>query len=269
MLSGERSGLGVAFFIASGMLGYALGPTYFSLITEKLGFEFLYVAMVPAIIGSLILFLRLPEPSARAHKAVSGVDQEDTRATRRPMVVHYLLVLVRSVVQLGMGQFLTLYLYGERGFSLVQASFVLTLFFTSATAGALLGGNLADRFGGKRVIITSMIGSVPFLWLFLATRGWVSLACLFIGGLVILLTIPVNVVMVQKLVPAKAGTVTALMMGFAWGMVGITCIPLIGWLGDRYGLEAVLWGVVSTPLIGFALAMLLPTDRPSLAGERA
>jgi len=88
----------------------------------------------------------------------------------------------------------------------------------------------------------------------------VSLLSLFAGGLALLLTIPVNVVMAQKLVPSKAGTITALMMGFAWGMVGITCIPLIGWLADGAGLETVLWGVVTTPLVGFVLALRLPAD---------
>jgi FSR family fosmidomycin resistance protein-like MFS transporter len=259
-VSQARSGLGVALFFSSGMLGFGLGPAYFSLITTQVGFEWLFVGMVPGIVVSLILFAKLPAPTRREPSAIASFDAHVPRAARGPLALHYALVVLRSVVQLGLGQFLTLYLYKERGFTFAQASFTLTLFFLSATAGALLGGNLTDRFGGKRVVVASMIGSVPFLWIFLATRGWVSLLSLFAGGMTLLLTIPVNVVMAQKLVPSKAGTITALMMGFAWGMVGITCIPLIGWLADGAGLEAVLWFVVSTPLVGFLLALRLPAD---------
>ena len=105
-----------------------------------------------------------------------------------------------------------------------------------------------------------MIGSVPFLALFLATRGWLSLAALFVGGLILLFTVPVNVVMGQELVPEQAGTVSALMMGFAWGMAGLVCIPLFGWAADQVGLHAALWGVILMPLIGLLLAAKLPAD---------
>ena len=261
-LSGARSGLGVAFFIAAGMFGFSLGPVYFSLLTEHIGFDWLPIAIVPGILGTALLFFKLPPPQVEENSRPS-MDAAALGSTWKPIALHYALVVLRSVVHLGLGQFLTLYLYNERGFTFAQASLALTLFFASAAGGALMGGNLADRFGGKRVVLTSMIGSVPFLWLFLASSGWVSLVSLFAGGLILLLTIPVNVVMAQRIVPSKAGTVTSLMMGFAWGMVGITFIPLIGWLADRVGLEAVLWGVVTAPLAGFVLALRLPSDAPT------
>jgi predicted MFS family arabinose efflux permease len=69
--------------------------------------------------------------------------------------------------------------------------------------------------------------------------------------------------MAQDLVPAQVSTVSALMMGFAWGMAGMGGIPLVGWIADRVGLERALWGVVILPLAGWILALRLPpsTDR--------
>jgi FSR family fosmidomycin resistance protein-like MFS transporter len=110
-----------------------------------------------------------------------------------------------------------------------------------------------------------MIGSVPFYVLFLMTDGWLSLAGLFLGGMVLLMTIPVNVVMAQELAPTQRGIVTSLMMGFAWGIAGIAFIPLVGWIADRTGIEAVLYGVSLLPLIGFALSFALPKDRMATA----
>jgi FSR family fosmidomycin resistance protein-like MFS transporter len=102
---------------------------------------------------------------------------------------------------------------------------------------------------------------VPFLLLFVFTTGLVSLAGLILGGLILLFTIPVNIVMGQELVPANAGTVSALMMGAAWGSAGIIFIPLTGWISDHYSMQTAFAGLVITPLIGFVLALKLPKGR--------
>ena len=102
-----------------------------------------------------------------------------------------------------------------------------------------------------------MIGSVPLLMLFVFTKGVTSVAGLVLGGLVLLFTIPVNVVMGQELVPSQAGTISALMMGFAWGMAGIVFIPLTGWISDHLSLQHAFAGLILVPLVGFFLALKL------------
>jgi FSR family fosmidomycin resistance protein-like MFS transporter len=103
-----------------------------------------------------------------------------------------------------------------------------------------------------------MIGSVPFLALFVATTGIVSTVSLILGGLILLFTTPVNVLMGQELAPTQTGTVSALMMGFAWGTSGMLFIPLTGWISDLYSMQAAFTGLVLFPLIGFFLALKLP-----------
>lgn len=263
-LSAHRRGFVMALFFTSGTLGLAMGPTYFSAVVERFGLERLSIAVVPALLVAALLFWRLPPP--HHGKSDGGVDVAAFRREWKPLLLHYALVVLRSVVQVGMAQFMTLYLFNERGFTLKQASLGLTVFFFAAAAGSFLGGGLADRIGGKRVILMSMIGSAPFLWLFLHTSGLVSILCLFVGGTMLLFTIPVNVVMAQEILPSQAGTVTSLMMGFAWGMAGIAAVPAIGWFADRAGIIAAFEVLALLPLIGFLLALKLPAGaRP--AGE--
>jgi FSR family fosmidomycin resistance protein-like MFS transporter len=257
-LAGARKGVGVALFITAGTFGLACGPPYFSFIVARFGFEGFAMAMIPAFLLSPLLFWKLPSPPQSANGAARKVDWSELRAQWRPLSLHYSLVVVRSIVQLGIGQFLTLYLVRERGMEIAQASLVLALFFLAAATGSLCGGNLADRKGGKNVVGLSMAGSAPLLAGFLMTTGWVSIVLLFLGGVFLLLTIPVNVVMAQELAPSQGGIVSSLMMGFAWGVAGITAVPLIGWAGDHFGLQTVLWGVALTPLAGIFLARRLP-----------
>src|SRR6185503_18914567 len=111
----------------------------------------------------------------------------------RPMALLYGLVVIRSVIQIVFTQFLPLYFSRVRGLPLGTASFMLTLFLFGGGVGGFLGGNLADRFGAKRVVLFSMAASSPFLALFLATQGWTSVAGLMVGGSILLFTTPVNV----------------------------------------------------------------------------
>ncbi|MEO6237982.1 MAG: MFS transporter, partial [Vicinamibacterales bacterium] len=68
----------------------------------------------------------------------------------------------------------------------------------------------------------------------------------------------------QALAPISAATVSSLMMGFAWGMGGISA-PVVGAIADRYGIEPTLVGLAFIPLIAAAVSMLLPPRAPAAA----
>jgi FSR family fosmidomycin resistance protein-like MFS transporter len=104
----------------------------------------------------------------------------------------------------------------------------------------------------------SMLGSTPCLALFFFGHGFAAMAGLLMSGLVLLFTIPVNVHMAQELAPSQAGTVSALMMGFAWGLAGLMFVPAIGFASDRLTMHTAMSGLVVLPLIGFALTFKLP-----------
>jgi FSR family fosmidomycin resistance protein-like MFS transporter len=81
-----------------------------------------------------------------------------------------------------------------------------------------------------------------------------------VGGLVLLFTIPVNVVVAQDLAPTQAGTVSAFLMGFAWGAAGLIFIPLTGWVAQRTSLRTALFALLVFPLLGWWLAHYLPHE---------
>jgi FSR family fosmidomycin resistance protein-like MFS transporter len=251
----------MAVFITSGTLGLALGPTFFSAIMSNYGFERVIWACLPGIFVTILLFGALPKAPAPGTTLSRAIDWEPLRAVWKPMVVHYFLVFLRSVVQITFAALLPLYLHRERGYSVTEANYILSLYLTSGALGGFIGGHLADHFGGKAIIRFSMIGSVPFIALFFATTGPLSIVGLALGGLVLLFTIPVNVVMAQALAPSQAGTVSALMMGFSWGMAGLIFVPLTGWLSDTYSLHAALRALTIFPLIGFVLSLKLADSR--------
>jgi FSR family fosmidomycin resistance protein-like MFS transporter len=253
----ERNRAGaMAVFICSGTVGLACGPLFFSMLGEH-GIALNATGALPGVLVTLLLLAFMP-PLVSRKQARQQRQWDELRQVWRPLTILYFLVFIRSVVQIVFTQFLPLYLHTQRKYSLPAASAMLSLYLIGGAIGGLAGGKLADRFGGRLIILISMIGSLPFLALFVLTTGLISAIGLFLCGLLLLFTIPVNVVMAQELAPAQAGTVSALMMGFAWGAAGLIFIPLTGWFSDLFSMQHAFEGLIAFPLIGFLLAMKLP-----------
>jgi FSR family fosmidomycin resistance protein-like MFS transporter len=254
---GQR-GKWMAVFISAGTLGLAVGPTFFASIVQWAGSERSYLAAIPGVIVTIVFIAFLRQPAHLAGAPRGRIDFKALRVVQRPLIILHILVVLRSAIQIVFGQLLPLYLFRERGFTLIEAASALTMFQVAGAAGGFAGGHFADKFGGRRVILISMIGCVPFLALFFFGHGVASMAGLALSGLILLFTIPVNVVMAQDLAPQHAGTVSSLMQGFAWGIAGMIFIPLIGFLSDRFSMQTTMSSLTIFPLIGFFLTLALP-----------
>jgi FSR family fosmidomycin resistance protein-like MFS transporter len=254
----EGRGTAMAFFISAGQLGFALGPLYFSTILSQFGMRNSPWAMIPGVLVTVALLLSVPEHIPPKDGRKTTVDWAALRPIAKPLFILYMLVFLRSVIQISFTQFLPLYLTKERGFSYASASLALTMYSAMGAIGGFTGGHLADRFGGRRIILYSLLLAVPCLLLFFYASGPIALVGLAFGGFILLSTNPVNIVMAQNLAPGQSGTISALMMGFAWGMAGMIFIPLAGLAADHFTLHAVLRSLVLFPLLGFLLAFRLP-----------
>lgn len=248
----------MAVFISSGTLGFALAPAFFSAWIDRFGFEGTVWAASGGVAATLLLLLWVRPPASGS--AARGFDWSPLRRVWKPLTILYLAVFFRSAVQVTYGQFLALYLTRERALSIHQAAWILTVYLAAGAIGGIVGGRLSERIGPRRVIMASFALSVPFMAVFFLLPGWWGIASLVFGGLILLFTIPVNVVVAQDLVPQSAGTVSALMMGFSWGTAGLLFIPLTGWISDHSSLHAALFSLLIWPVVGYFLTARLPKD---------
>lgn len=251
----------MAVFISTGTLGLALSPFFYSQLVAARGLESALWAAIPGILVSALLLTLMPVPANPLGASAPGFDWAPLRAVRFPLTILFLGVFLRSAVQITYTQFLALYLNKERGFPLKTAALILTLYLTAGALGGFIGGNLSERFGARRVILASFLFSTPFMALFFfIDQGPWGIASLALGGLILLFTIPVNVVVAQELVPRQAGTVSALMMGFAWGASGMVFIPLTGWIADHTSLHTALSLLLVFPPLGYWISRYLPRE---------
>jgi len=251
-----NKGQWMAAFISAGTLGMALSPSFYSYCINKLGFENLHWTTLPALAFSALMYFGLRAPDER--KARPTFDKAALKAAARPLTYLFLAVFFRSVVQVSFAQFLALYLNTQLQLPLSVAATVLTCYLTAGAIGGFLGGRLADRFGARRVIMASFLFSVPFMAAFFHTQGLLAYVMLAVGGFVLLFTVPVNVVVAQELVPSQSGAVSALMMGFSWGLAGMIFIPLTGWVSDRTSLGLALELLLVFPILGLWVTSRIP-----------
>lgn len=259
--SRDRRGLGMAIFVGSGTLGFSVAPILVTHSVELLGLDRSYFIMIPGIIAFAVLFFHIPQGMAQTISPSTQGLKESLLPIWRPLLNLYLLVVIRSAVQISFVHFLPLYFF-QNGNDLIASGKLAALFTFSGAVAGFAGGLLSDRVGGRRIIALSMLLSAPTLAAFLLTEGFLSAVCLASGAACLLSTLPVNVVMAQKLLPHRASMASALMMGLAWGMAGMG-IPVVGALADRIGLGSALLTVICLLPVGFVLSLFLPKDHSS------
>ena len=262
-LGGDRPGLAMSVHITGGTLGFSLGPLLFAPFAEHLSLEWTPILALPGLIV-VAFFLRRVPPIELHHSSKGGFAA--LRPYARPLSLLYMIVVLRTLTSLAFATFVPTMLT-RRGLSVSEAGAIAAAYLFATGLGGFVGGPAADRIGPRNVIAASLVLATPFLVAAPLLSGWAFIATLCAGGFFLQSTLPVNVTFGQALAPVSAATVSSLMMGFAWGMGGLS-VPFVGAFADRYGIERALVGLAFIPLAAAALAMWLPKRAPSARSLR-
>jgi FSR family fosmidomycin resistance protein-like MFS transporter len=122
--------------------------------------------------------------------------------------------------------------------------------------GALLGAPIADRWGHKKFLLTTLILSFPLLLLFYFSSGLMAFILLGIAGMVLVSSFALTTVMGQALLPQYLGMASGMMVGFtiSAGGVGVT---LLGVIADTWGVPTAIKAIFVLPLIASGLTLLV------------
>ncbi|HSB07886.1 MAG TPA: MFS transporter [Blastocatellia bacterium] len=259
----ERRRVGMALFSALGTLGFAVGPLVITRVVSTYGLEHSYYIIATGLLMSAVLYRvcpPLPAPAA----AVPGVEKikwqllAALRSAWKPLSLLYLITVIRSGLQMTTNNYLP-FLLQDRGLGLTETGNMLTVFLLLGGIGGVAGGFAAERFSGRAVTLYTGLLAGPLMIGAFALNGPLSIVCLGLGGFMLLSTIPVIVAMAQELVPGQTSTVSALMMGAAWG-VGALAPQALSNLVPAYGFRKVLIFASAVTLLSALLAYFLPRE---------
>jgi FSR family fosmidomycin resistance protein-like MFS transporter len=267
LASGDRRTTGMSFFSIGGGIGFALAPAITLALVQLRGTSGLLVLLYPtAIIAGLfvgrlglagLFFGRiglLPGPGHVAGGKPSPHGRDDWRA----FGILSGATVLRSVVFYGLNTFLALYFMGRWHQTAAEASRASVVFLGTSIAGTLLGGWMADRFGRREVLRVGFTGATVLMALFLSTsdRTW---ATGLLVPLAVFLFLPTSglVVLGQEYLPNRVGLASGVTLGLAVSVGGM-CAPLLGRLGDQYGMGLVVAILLGMLALAAAQTFALP-----------
>lgn len=259
----DRRRIGMALFSAVGTLGFALGPLAITRVVSAYGLENSYYIVVVGLIMSAILYRVCPPLPVQSSPA-PGVEKAKwqllaaLRTAWKPLTLLYLITVIRSGMQMTTNNFLP-FMLEDQGHSLIGIGNVMTVFLLLGGIGGLAGGFAAERFSGRAVTLYSGLFAGPLMIGAFALTGPLSIICLGLGGFMLLSTIPVIVAMAQELVPGQTSTVSALMMGAAWG-VGALSPQVLSNFVPAFGFRNVLIAASAITMVTCVLAYFLPRE---------
>jgi FSR family fosmidomycin resistance protein-like MFS transporter len=263
--SGDRRRMGMAMFSALGTIGFAFGPFVITRIVARFGLEHTYYVIGLGLLMSAVLY-RICPPLDAPTKPAPGVAKikwqllAALRAAWQPLLLLYLITVIRSGLQITTNNYMP-YLLQERGYTLPETGNVMTVFLLLGGLGGLAGGFMAERVSGRAVTLYSGLLAGPLMIASFMTSGAVSLIFLGLGGFFLLATIPVNVAMAQELVPGQTSTVSALMMGAAWG-IGALAPSALNQFVPAYGFRNILIFASAATMLSAVCAFFLPREEP-------
>jgi FSR family fosmidomycin resistance protein-like MFS transporter len=249
-------------YISAGNVGLGIGPLLVGLVLVNGGLSGTWLLAMPACIAALFIWRVAPARPGRTESASRSLPAV-LRQHWRILGALVAVVALRSWASTTLSTFLPVFAT-QRGAPPTEAAQVLTVFLIAGAIGGFVGGAAADRLGRDRVVIGSMLLSVPF-GVYLGTVGqfgpvfWLAVAAsgFFLNGSWISLT-----VRGQESVPGSIAMMSGLMLGLSIGLGGIAVAP-IGLVAERFGLGIVVSGVACLPLLGALTMRFVPRTSPA------
>jgi FSR family fosmidomycin resistance protein-like MFS transporter len=249
---GSSKGGAMGLFVSGGNTGMFLGPIVAGALVSFFGAQGT-IAMLPVGFVTAALLFR-----AHLQKNVTRVKvpTKPYPANMRLVVLLAVITALRSVSIQSVVNFLPLY-FVKIGDPLLIATAITSLWLGLGVLGQLAGGFLADRIGGRSVVVMSLLLGGLFFYGFLITKDYLSLILLAVSGALLYASWAEIVVMSTEAAPNNVGAISGFMLGFSVGIGGLAAVGF-GAVGDVLGLTYAFYLVAASALLGGVVALFLP-----------
>ncbi len=258
--TGVKKATGMSIFAVGGNLGIALGPVWALTLVASFGIKGTLAMIVPGILIAVILFLNMSMINTPVDFALKKAKNETKIPLTKNQKISFLLLVsvatVRAWTQLGMATYIPFYYINYLKGNPLYAGKLVSTFLMAGALGTLIGAPLADRWGHKKFLLTTLILSFPFLLLFYYSSGFMTFIFLGISGMILISSFALTTVMAQILLPQHLGMASGIMVGFTISAGGIG-VTLLGTVADIWGVPVAMKAIFVMPLIAFSIGLLV------------
>ncbi len=263
--SNEHRNAAMSWYTVSGAVGYGLGPIIGSILLAAFGAKGTIWLLVPGLTAAALIWpqMRLVERAREARAAFNqAIEAKPAWGTLTRVI---LVTMCRSWVFLSVLQMSPIW-YAELGFDRSFYGPLTTVIIMAGAVGTLFGGNFADRLGQRRVIISTLLLTIPALLMYAAFPGPQGLVLGAIFGFLCDASISVTLVMAQRLVPGRVGIASGVILGLGFVTGGIG-VPITGRISDLFGMQIALASLAFLLILGALIGLTLPGDREAAREE--
>lgn len=260
-VSGNRSGLGMSFYMVGGELARTVGPWFITTAVSWWGLEGSWRVMPVGILASVLLYFHLRDlknvdykPKAKQH----GFMQEFAN-NRKLFSLLTGYTFSRGMVR---GVFVTListYVYVGGG-TLWEGTKALMIIQFSGAVGTIISGEVSDKLGRKTSLVLIAIITPLLLFLFNYTDGILNFIVLALIGFFIFGSNPILLALVQDIKTDRPSFNNGIYMAISF-VFGAVATLLVGKIADFTSLDMVYRLSPVFALIAIPFAFLLPGSK--------
>lgn len=254
----------LGIFIALGTLGYAVGPVVSSSVVDFLGLESMSLLAIFGIITALLVFKCVPKVSIISEKNPSptGLLKSFKNVLTHPIMrILILLSVLKSLITMTYCLLLP-FLWQSMGYSASKIGIILFIFLISGAFGTYFSSKAESIIGMKKVFYISMMSVMPLtIGFFLTYKTMPALSSTIFAliGFLVMLSVSVNFVLAQKILPEYKSMTSGFIGGFSFGAVG-ALLALIGFIAQHIGIEKLLIIISFIPFFCAYFIKYLPED---------
>jgi FSR family fosmidomycin resistance protein-like MFS transporter len=253
-------------FFLFGTLGFTIGPAIGGPIIDHWGTQGLVVLLIPVVPIALNAATFLPEHQIQQFHEERGEKIERGPFRFRTIFIPFFgLTALRSWTQSNMLTFLPKY-FSDLGFPPREFGPIMALFMGGSAVGGVAAGWLADRYGKQRVLLWSLLlAALPLaMYPLVGSSRWVYLVSIFAGAFT---GAPhsILVVLAQRMIPGRMGTVSGFVLGFTFASGAIGAL-ISGLQADMVGFNAVFY---TSALLSVIAALMALFFREKIAERQA
>lgn len=245
----------------TGLLSVAVTPIMGQLANIQDGWRYgMYIMGGMSILSGVLIafFLKEPKRQSEKTKVETSIDWKKAAALLNIPTVRLMAGMLIFVTSLVLFSFMVTFMVDVRGFTTAEANIVFAAFGLGAMVSSFLGGLLGDWFDRKNPekgrITLMQIYLVAFaICTYLATQiAWSTTGYYVIWlltGLVFSIGFSgcVQPMLSNVVPPEMAGTAFALLFALIQGLISALLSLAMGFFADRYGLQSVMFWMISVP----------------------
>lgn len=191
-------------------------------------------------------------------KAAVQIKVSSEKLSYTGMFILLFFIFMRSTIHTGLSTYLPLFFMKFRGSEAIFASALVSAFLLGGVAGTYTGAVLSDRLGARRIILGSIILSIPTIWLISHAGTEIgAMLAVVASGFFIIGSFATTIVLAQTMLPDNVGMAAGLTIGFSVGMGGFG-VTILGFIADNFGLPLVMQIVTWLPVAAAIIALKIP-----------